>query len=340
LGSQLIAQRKNTTLSFVVQDHLGSTTAMADSSGALSGSISYLYFGSTRTVTGTLPTDKKFTGQRLDSDGLYYYGARYYDAAIGRFISPDTTVQNPANPQTLNQYSYCLNNPLKFIDPSGHEVDINGINVDEYYLFEDYVMLGWGPQSLYTLMADPLFQDYQTVASYAPDFTQDLQSATKVVNIVQGSVNGDACGQTLPTNMLDAAGQILFGKSDEVDYTITMIKDITPGLLAHELFHAADPWVSDSIQEEVKAYQFGDKIDDLVSGVSRQHGLSSIDPNNLESLRAAQIFLKNEGQLYDSLNLLPAGNRLNDFHDSISQGLAAIMPSCLYNHLPRDIVHE
>jgi len=46
--------------------------------------------------------------------------ARYYDATIGRFISPDTIVPNPANPQSLNRYSYCLNNPLKYIDPTGH----------------------------------------------------------------------------------------------------------------------------------------------------------------------------------------------------------------------------
>ena len=47
--------------------------------------------------------------------------ARYYDATIGRFISADTIVPQPFNPQSLNRYSYCLNNPLKYIDPSGHD---------------------------------------------------------------------------------------------------------------------------------------------------------------------------------------------------------------------------
>jgi RHS repeat-associated protein len=69
---------------------------------------------------GSVPTDKLFTGQRLDGTGLYYYNARYYDPTIGRFISPDTVIQNPANPQCFNRYSYCLNNPLKYTDPSGH----------------------------------------------------------------------------------------------------------------------------------------------------------------------------------------------------------------------------
>ncbi len=47
--------------------------------------------------------------------------ARYYDATIGRFISADTIVPQPFNPQSLNRYSYCLNNPLKYIDPTGHD---------------------------------------------------------------------------------------------------------------------------------------------------------------------------------------------------------------------------
>ncbi len=48
--------------------------------------------------------------------------ARYYDATIGRFISADTIVPDWTNPQSLNRYSYCLNNPLKYIDPSGNDV--------------------------------------------------------------------------------------------------------------------------------------------------------------------------------------------------------------------------
>ena len=83
---------------------------MSDSSGALINNIKYAAFG--ETMSGDVPTDKKFTGQRLDGTGLYYYGARYYDAGIGRFINADTIVQNPANPQTFNRYFYTLNRPL------------------------------------------------------------------------------------------------------------------------------------------------------------------------------------------------------------------------------------
>jgi RHS repeat-associated protein len=83
--------------------------------------LTFFPFGDCRFSQGTLATDRLFTGQRLDDTGLYYYGARYYDATIGRFISPDTVVSEPYNPQNLNRYSYCLNNPLKYTDPSGHD---------------------------------------------------------------------------------------------------------------------------------------------------------------------------------------------------------------------------
>lgn len=83
-----------------------------------------------------MPTDKLFTGQRLDTTGLYYYNARYYDPNIGRFISPDTIVQDYYNPQTLNRYSYCINNPLKIVDPTGNEGEAIGVGIDEKSIVE------------------------------------------------------------------------------------------------------------------------------------------------------------------------------------------------------------
>ena len=53
-----------------------------------------------------LPTDRTFTGQRVDGRlDLMYYGARWYDPLIGRFIQADTIVPDPANPQSPNRYS-------------------------------------------------------------------------------------------------------------------------------------------------------------------------------------------------------------------------------------------
>ncbi len=60
-------------------------------------------------------------GQTHDgSTGLMHYNARYYDPLVGRFISADTIVPNPANPQDLNRYTYVRNNPVRYTDPTGH----------------------------------------------------------------------------------------------------------------------------------------------------------------------------------------------------------------------------
>jgi RHS repeat-associated protein len=122
LGGQLVATREGNTLRYVHQDSLGSTSLMTDSSGAQIGTtMKYYPFGAV--ISGSVSTDKKFTGQRLDSTGLYYYNARYYDPQIGRFISADTVIQSQANPQCFNRYSYCLNNPLRYTDPTGNIID-------------------------------------------------------------------------------------------------------------------------------------------------------------------------------------------------------------------------
>ncbi len=66
-------------------------------------------------------TDFSFTGQRgLAAAGLMDYNARFYSPRLGRFISPDTIVPSPGNPQAFNRYAYVINNPLFYIDPSGH----------------------------------------------------------------------------------------------------------------------------------------------------------------------------------------------------------------------------
>ena len=71
--------------------------------------------------SGTLPTDRRFTGQRWEQGlGLYDYNARWYHPALGRFVSADTIMAEPRNPQSLNLYAYVQGNPLKYTDPSGH----------------------------------------------------------------------------------------------------------------------------------------------------------------------------------------------------------------------------
>jgi RHS repeat-associated protein len=77
-----------------------------------------------RTSDGTTPTDYTYTGQysNVSDFGLLFYDARWYDPAPGRFTQPDSIVPNAADPQSWDRYAYALNNPMRFVDPTGHRV--------------------------------------------------------------------------------------------------------------------------------------------------------------------------------------------------------------------------
>jgi RHS repeat-associated protein len=125
-GTQRIAMRVVTstggnTLYYLHGDHLGSTSLTTDSNGNRVGELKYYPFGATRYTWDSTPTDRRFTGQRHDSSlgSLYDYGARMYSPAVGRFLSADNIAADPQKPQYLSRYSYVLNQPLRFTDPTG-----------------------------------------------------------------------------------------------------------------------------------------------------------------------------------------------------------------------------
>jgi len=116
-----VAMREDGTLYWLLTDHLGSTTMVLTATGAVTAERRYYAYGDERDISGTLHTQYGFTGQREEADiGLYFYNARWYDAELRRFVQADSIVPEPGNPQSLNRYSYVYNNPLRYIDPSGH----------------------------------------------------------------------------------------------------------------------------------------------------------------------------------------------------------------------------
>ncbi|MFC1703550.1 SpvB/TcaC N-terminal domain-containing protein [Candidatus Omnitrophota bacterium] len=121
LGSQRITSITNGNLCYFHTNHQGSTDVITDDIGEEAVHYEYAPYGEIVVKEGSDITKYKFTGKPLDDEtGLYYYGARYYNPLIGRFLTPDTIVQEPRNPQTLNRYSYCGNNPVNNVDPTGH----------------------------------------------------------------------------------------------------------------------------------------------------------------------------------------------------------------------------
>ncbi len=102
-------------------DMVGTPVAATNESGQRAGTAQYYPFGE-EVVPAASGSEPKFTGKELDREfGLYYFGARYYDAHLGRFVSVDPVPGKNADPQTWNRYAYAKNNPFRFIDLGGKE---------------------------------------------------------------------------------------------------------------------------------------------------------------------------------------------------------------------------
>jgi RHS repeat-associated protein len=151
-GELLVAAEPSAQIKWLVSDHLGTPRMIFDKSGALANvkRHDYLPFGEElfagvggRTTQNGYSADtvrQKFTSKERDNEtGLDYFFARYYASPQGRFTSPDEFTGGPTElfaevaahnptfyseigePQSLNKYQYALNNPLKFVDPDGHQ---------------------------------------------------------------------------------------------------------------------------------------------------------------------------------------------------------------------------
>jgi RHS repeat-associated protein len=124
LGGTLLASLTLTTgtpvLTYYHTDVLGSVRAITDAAGAPVTRHDYFAFGeSASPMTGD---PRRFLGQELDAEtGFDHLGARQYRNVWGRFTSADDSIyMDIFDPQTFNLYAYALNNPLHWIDPSGH----------------------------------------------------------------------------------------------------------------------------------------------------------------------------------------------------------------------------
>jgi RHS repeat-associated protein len=119
-------------IAYITTDHLGSSSAITNATGAIIANESFDAFGQRRGSNWSgVPTPTElanisnttrhgFTGhEHLDNLNLIHMNGRVFSPGLGRFMSADPFVQNAADSQTLNRYSYVSNNPLTFTDPSG-----------------------------------------------------------------------------------------------------------------------------------------------------------------------------------------------------------------------------
>ena len=107
------------------KDIQGSSTSLVKENGSADATYQYTDFGET-TINGDNKVENEvcYTGGIYDqSTGLYYLNARYYNPEDGRFVTEDTYRGETNEPDTQNLYVYCADNPVNYVDPSGHWID-------------------------------------------------------------------------------------------------------------------------------------------------------------------------------------------------------------------------
>lgn len=107
---------------YLYQDHLRNSVYQLDAQGTVQTTIRYRPFGGIHALQGADTVQQKFTGKEWDDTlSLYYFGARFYDPGLGRFITSDDRLAAPLDHRdALNRYCYVTNDPVNMIDPTGH----------------------------------------------------------------------------------------------------------------------------------------------------------------------------------------------------------------------------
>ena len=131
LGNIVITQRTGETeVNYLHKDHQGSVIAVTDSTGHVVTQSIYDPFGKKTdvylankyaTFVVSKVTERGYTGHKhLSHVDIIHMNGRIYDPTLGRFLQADPFVQFPSNSQSYNRYSYVLNNPMSYTDPSGY----------------------------------------------------------------------------------------------------------------------------------------------------------------------------------------------------------------------------
>ncbi len=227
-GTRVAMRTGSSTLNYLLSDHLGSQALTLTNAGARfnpNTELRYMPYGVARYTAGATPTTFNFTGQRKDSgSGLLFYNARWYDPVVGRFLSPDTIVPSPGDPQSLNRYAYVLNNPVKYRDPSGHIpvdwlLDIGGIAFDIYQIIREPSRENWQALAVdvglwalpYTpAVAGSALRSGKTAAAQLAAHADEMMDAARLVNRAADTAAGlrrfSSAGTEIVPDVLNAFG--------------------------------------------------------------------------------------------------------------------------------------
>ena len=126
-GTNLVAKYNyrngdKTEYTYYTQNAHGDVVNITDKDGKVTKKYTYDAFGVEKNIDKNDANAFRYCGEYFDTEtATIYLRARYYNPGTGRFISRDSFAGRRADPLSLNLYTYCRNNPIRFIDPSGHD---------------------------------------------------------------------------------------------------------------------------------------------------------------------------------------------------------------------------
>jgi RHS repeat-associated protein len=218
-GDRLLATETSTGTTYLTSDELGTPRIKTDQSGNVVNRNDYLPFGEdifagigSRSTALKYDVDnvrQKFTGKIRDTEtGLDYFEARYYASKWGRFTNPDEFTGGPeelvefdgmighnptfyaelGDPQSLNKYQYCLNNPLRYIDPDGHQTTTTDRVVPlPWWMTWNQQQVDW----IVNTVKDNVNRTVEGAKQFGKEIVDGFQAGTEAVG---RSASDNACG--------------------------------------------------------------------------------------------------------------------------------------------------
>jgi RHS repeat-associated protein len=187
-------------------------------------------------------TRSRSSGKERDAEtGLDYFGARYLSAAQGRWTSPDPLLGRgrPENPQSWNRYTYTLNNPLKFTDPTGLQEEENGFldmclryfglksGLDDRPVFEMPLRPGGRPVDVGEVYIDKTLEGMKVVGDIA-----EFVDYSNTISFTKSMLQRDKTGMAIAV-----AGMVPIGKPIGKGLKVVRIRFLTKAAAGLEEHH-------------------------------------------------------------------------------------------------------
>lgn len=280
IAGRTIGSTNGTTTTYDLTDAEGSVLTSLSSSAVL-GEQLYGPYGNQRYTQGSMGTDKGYTGQFQDAlSGLDYYNARYYDPAVGQFLSADNV---QGNVQGMNPYAYVHGNPETATDPTGQRECILGDDGEQICSTTSSSGTSGGGGTAVTL-APQKSSSGSTSITLAPQkvpltaVSQSLhtscptgyggENCTATSGDCKG-LNSDQCGQhRAQENAQSIAKQAArdFGTiAASLDWLVGFLNDSTSQLIADGFLAVADKVKNTAFAAVLIALESMDKVADLLA---------------------------------------------------------------------------